>query len=249
MSIESYKALQELMSKVDTPSEAVLLPSEEGVYDPDIIELNDEGKVLVHPMISADEAIFSSAEAYTTGSGILELLKRRVEGCKQPEKLFEPDVIFLVAAIRALTFGSIYHVDVRCAGCGNEFEFDVDSNNLPVKRFGKDDVESEITLSNGQVVKTTHLPFQVLSKLARTDDVDLGYVSRIMSVDGIEDRFAIGEWFKKIPLKLKKELKQHLSQPLGGFDQTTKAECPRCGFENQAEVSLLAGFFFNLLKE
>jgi len=248
MSIESYQALQQLMSKIDVPAEAVRIPGGT-IYPSEVIETDEDGKVLVHGMISTDENLFSSVEAYTSGSGIIELLKRRVEGCHQPERLYEPDVVFLVAAIRAMTFTSIYEVEGVCEHCQKGFVATVDSNNLPVKTYEEDELINEMTLSNGQIVKWTYLPFSELMKLAKIDDPDVGYISRIMSVDGIEDRHAISEWFKRLPLKLKKELTPNFRKKLGGFEaDAAPVECPHCGQTTHVEVDLLAGFFTKLLQ-
>lgn len=248
MSLDTYKALEQLMSKIQTPTEKVRLPAEKGVYPPEVIEFDEDGLVEVSPLITEDERLFASASAFTDGSGVFEMLKKRVEGCHKPELLYEPEVEFLVAAIRALTFTSEYEVKYTCTGCGKENDVIINSNDLMVKSYAAGDTTDGITLKNGQRVEFKQLPSKEQMKLAQAKDPSDQYLARITEVDGITDAFAIGKWFRALPLAIKKELVRPFKIPLGGFEtDDIPTTCPHCQAENKVSVSLVAGFFIRML--
>jgi len=243
----TYKATEELLSKIRTPSETVVLPAASDVYTKDIVEPSIDGKITIHPMITEDERLFASAAAFTEGTGIYETIQKRIPSIKQPRKLYSPDILFLVAALRAISFTSLYEIKHDCTKCGNEINTTVDSNTFQLDEYTKDDLVNSLTLSNGQLLKYRFLTFDEGIRIDKQDDMHAGYIARIIEVDGITDRHAITKWFKALPFKLRSELSEPFRKKLGGFITNIKITCPACNHQNDHEVDILAGFFTQLL--
>jgi len=256
MSIETYKAVESLLSKIEAPQELISIPALQGVYDDSVIKTviddpdSNEIMVRVQPMVTSDEKFFASIDAFSNGTGIMKLLQLRVEGLKQPEKLYPSDVVTLANAIRAVSFGPEINTDVKCSSCGSEFTATVDTRALPITHYDATELDKTITLSNEQTVRYRPVTFLEEVRLDKVEDITEQYVARIISVDDVEDRLAIRKWVEKLPIRYSKELFAAFSKiNLGGIqDSNIPVKCEACGTENKISIDILAGFFIEVLR-
>jgi len=246
MSLDTYKATQALLEKIDMNGELVKMPGA-ACYDEKVIVPNKDGLVTVTPMVTSDEQIFLSPTALTSGEGVRKVLMKRVAGMVNPDALYDPDVEFLLAAIRTVTFTPFYDTRVKCVKCGEIFDSKVNVEDIPCLHYGPEDIESSITLSNGQTVKDRFLTFSESLKI-NDDDSTAVDLARIVSVDGIEDKVAIEKWYLNLRLNLKKEVYAHLDRPLGGFEKNNvHVKCSECGADNITSIDILRDFFVGIL--
>jgi len=245
MSMETYEALNELLSKVDQSGDLIKLPADADVYDKSVVELDPEGNVEVFPMVGDDEELLINARSIVSGRTMLKLIGKKIPAIKKPEMLYDVDVEFCIAAIKAVTFDPTYEHKYVCT-CGRENVALFNSTEFTVRSYSKDDLTSTVTLSNNQVVSMKHLPLNEFLKdpnMTATTKM----VMRIESVDGIEDRVAIKQWLERLKLPLRKEIQEATSQSLGGFQIEDLEHTCECGKKNPARINLLSGFFTQVL--
>lgn len=107
-----------LMKKIQLPGKRFRLPSRGHFYnDGELADSVVNGEIEVLSMSSVDEISLRTPEFLFTGEAIERVFKRCIPEVKKPLKLLAPDVDFLLACLRIVSYGGIYEIKVRCPKC------------------------------------------------------------------------------------------------------------------------------------
>ena len=162
-----------------------------------------------------------------------------------PEMLLG-DRVFILFAIRRVSFGDVYVVNEICPACERTGTYPVDLNLLETKKM-PDVMKRTFTevLPSGRTVKF-HLPtgldeMRVADMATGMDDLS---ITMLMRVETIEDRRATLEGLKALPSKDRNVLRSLFDTHEGGVDTGVDYDCSACGATFKRDLSLDAGFFF-----
>lgn len=196
-----------------------------------------------------EELAFSGA--LKSSKLISEILERCTKEKIDASSLYENDRSYLLYMLRAITYGSTYHISTKCKSCEKRYEVEIDLKDLEVKQLeSEEDLLSTITLPvSGKVVTLRHLIGQdidALSKTIKNTSTSLrdSLAIRIADISGEDKSIAV---YKRILSNLhgrdSAALRKAAHNMGFGLQQEIVEECTFCGEENKLSLEVTEDFF------
>lgn len=266
--------LLQRLSKI--PGTTVALPSRglfytNGELDDECVD----GEVTILPMTTADEIMMRSPDMLFQGTAIDSVVKRCCPQIKKPLELLMGDIDYLLTELRRISYGSQIPITFECecaetdeekekrrASGDNEYlipiqHFIQNKKDLTPKDFNKN---FKVTLSNGQKVVLQPARFSDYLKLQQFNDpesfkdsaflkefVANNFTSLTKSVDEIEDKELIKEWYMELPrLEAEKIKKKIDSNDDWGIEFKYTVKCKHCNQDKDISTQLNPVYFFML---
>jgi hypothetical protein len=171
------------------------------------------------------------------------------------EKILVCDRYYTLIAIRIATYGSMFSFSVKCddgnlGGCGKKFIWDFDlENDLDVYDLPKSTIE-KIANNDNRFEARLYDKLYTFKILTGRDEVIVNrnidkrsdalittaLGSRIISIEGVEHKFQIGEFLEELDFNIQQELLSLFDGIDGGVEGQFEIMCPNCG--NEYEVAL-----------
>lgn len=218
----------------------------------DVIELPSKGllypgknnTVKVQYLTASDENILTSPNLIKNGKVIDVLLERKIKEFPIPVKdMLTGDRNAIMVWLRATGYGEIYPVKLTDPNTYDEFDYDVDLNNLKSKPLGADPDENGLfsfdlprskksikfkllTVSDeSDIVKKTEARNKaVKSQISNTLTYRLE--SQIQSIDGNEDKSYIANFIQVLPAFDSLKFREYSDKIEPGIDLTVEVEGP-----------------------
>jgi len=128
------------------PKIFIKLPSA-GVYcQPGNIQ-GDSNHMPVYGMTGMDEIIMKTPDALLTGESTVQVIASCCPSITNPWDLPTIDITIILAAIRIATFGNTITLTVKCTGCENSSEYEVDLNRI-VEHYMACQYENSVVLKD-----------------------------------------------------------------------------------------------------
>lgn len=235
------------------------------------------GEVVVFPMTTTDEIMMRSPDMLFQGTAIENVVKRCIPQIKKPLDLLVGDVDYILTNLRKISYGPQLPVRYDCdcfkndpekyekvrAEASNEYLIPIDTliqktTPLDAKSFNKD---YKVTLQNGQVVVLQPLRFGDYIKLQQSanksddmnsieeikDYVASNFAAVTKSVDGIEDRELIKEWYRDLYRSETALIKNKIDEfTPWGIDFKYEITCRLCKNKKGLVTQLNPVYFFML---
>jgi hypothetical protein len=234
-----------------------------------------DGEVMCYPMTTTDELFMRSTDMIFQGTAIDNVIKRCIPQIKKPLELLVGDIDYILTQLRKISYGAQIPITYECecaktpeeqkkrqeAGT-NEYLIPVEdliqsAKDLDAKDFNKN---FKIVLGTGQHVTLQPMRFSDFIKInqmdniTENDDIDkiknyvsVNFTSITQSVDGIEDKDMIKEWYSVLPRSETEKIK-HKLENMGnwGIDFKYKIKCRHCKKEKTVITQLNPIYFFTL---
>lgn len=113
-----------LKSYFRVPGLHVKLPSNGAFTPPEDLELSITGELAVFPMTAKDELWSKNPDGLLNGYSIENIIKSCVPGIKNPRKLPNQDIDYLLLAIKKASYGDTLVLQTSCPKCGNVHNFE-----------------------------------------------------------------------------------------------------------------------------
>lgn len=192
---------------MDWQTETTKLPSAGKFYD--VPGVSGEGTVTVGPMTSNEEKLLAGIKNQSDIHTKIDLIIQRCTKNAVPiEQMLITDRLFLLLKIRSLSYGSSYTFKLRCPNCGQQYDREIDLNELEVRYADADEgtpngaivepFEVKLPISNKTVLlrflrvadERDIIKYVQMRKRKTVEQGDPGYSYRtakhIVSVDGEE---------------------------------------------------------------
>ena len=140
-----------LIAAYKKPALYVALPSEGKWYDPKP-KLSVDGELAVYPMSARDELISKTPDALFNGEATVAIIQSCCPDIPNPRQMPVNDLLVVLLAIRAASYGKQIEVDITCTECNHINQMAVDSNVL-LSRVKENTTDPEIILDNGFVIQ------------------------------------------------------------------------------------------------
>jgi hypothetical protein len=265
-----------LMARLNKmPGVTIRLPSRGLFYSNG--ELDDEcvsGEVNIFPMTTTDELMMRSPDMLFQGTAIDHVIKRCLPQIKKPLELLVGDIDYILTQLRRVSYGSHIPITYDC-DCMTEEErklqrqsgdneylipvehFIQNTKELDVKDFNK---QFKIELTNGQRVTLQPLRFCDFIKIQQMQDpeamkvvenikefVATNFAAVTRSVDEIEDKELIKEWYRELPRLQNERIKKKLdSIDHWGIEFKYAITCNHCKQSKELTTQLNPVYFFML---
>jgi len=254
--------LNALLAGLSTQNyEEILLPSRGVLYDSPDLPVN--GVLHLRPMTGQEESILSTVRFMRGGRGIEMIFKNCIQEKNiNTENMLSVDRTFLLVYLRAISYGNMYEVSVRCPDCNHQFDYDIDLN-LPIDYCPESFTKASMTR---QLPKTGYVfNYQLMtgaietqvgqyrdhkSKFSNaTDDSFIYRASMLITEIGnkdakIDQRHGIQALIERLPAQDVNYIRNVLNEPPFGVDTEVKVICPACTSQFPVELPYEANFFF-----
>ncbi len=236
---------------ITLPSKGVFYNGEDGPQN---------GILHLRPMTGEDEQILTTPKFSKRGYGVNLIFKRCCKETIQPDNLLSVDRTYLLIALRSLSYGHEYEVEIKCPECSRAFNTVIRLDQLMVK-YCDDNFQSplmEILPKSGLRLEW-HLP-RGKDELLVTDyrdrrvkeygdnaiDDSLLYRTALMidDIEGLQDKTELLVLLKKLPVGDVAFLRALVNDPPFGVETKSSMTCSYCYHDFEVELPLEAGFFF-----
>lgn len=109
------------------PAIFLTLPSKGRWWEPDSLELSENGDIAVYPMSAKDEITIRTPDALLNGQGVVNVIQSCCPNIKNAWKMPSVDIDAVLISIRIATYGSNMSFDSTCPHCkaANTHEIDL----------------------------------------------------------------------------------------------------------------------------
>ena len=231
------------------------LPSKGKFYqDADDEDLR-KGLIKLLPMGMAEEEILTN-KAYANNSSTFRVLfDTCVESNYPAKKLLSYDGVYLMYALRQITYGDDYHFKIKCSECRKEFNYDMDVSEIDFEELKEKTDEREIKLPVSKYTVTMRLlrlgdeeEISRLEKKYEDEEISenvLNFFVRTTSIrDDKGDELPPSDWiefYSCLPAKDKQAIKKSFENAVN--DPKIVVTCPKCGNKITISVPLTEDFF------
>lgn len=164
------------------PAVYLKLPSQGKNYEPNTLQIPENGEFPVYPMTAIDEISVRTPDALFNGSAIVDLIQSCIPGIKDPWKLNSNDLDAVLIAIRAASGNQTLDIDTLCPKCTETSRFGVNLIAILASlKYGDYDSLLEI---NDLKIKFRPLTYKEMNEIG-TAQFELQ--KRYNAVDSIED--------------------------------------------------------------
>jgi len=247
---------------IETPVEAVPLPSEGKIYPVDSASHNQE-MIEIRAMTAREEDILTSRALIKKGTVISRLLKSCiVDKNVDVDSMISGDRNAIMTAVRITGYGADYTAEVECPDCGERSKQTFNLSELPIKRLEIDPVEPGENLFEFELPATKKtVQFKFLTgkdeqniaveserrkKKRLSGGVDNLITNRlvyaIVSVGDVTDKTKIRTFIGNMPARDSRVLRKYMDGNEPGVEMKAWMDCTSC-FES-SEVNLPIGVSF-----
>lgn len=220
-------------------------------------------KVRIRRMTTAEEKIIYSSR---DGNFITDIVKACVVSpVLDLDKISPADIVYLLYAIRNITFGEKYKQETTCPECGQRQTIEVDITDMEIKMLDADYIEEclKVELPDcGKTLKMRLMPEGEIRKLdnkimkdvvkKNIEDPD-GYefmqklVALVASIDGepVEDKIKTEKFLTNLSMRDYNKIRKQSNEAVKsyGLDTSTVFTCKKCK-EIQEVTAIIAPEFF-----
>jgi len=260
--VTSDPSLNALLTGLSTQTyEVVTLPSRGRFYDG--ADSPTDGVLHIRPMTGQEETVLSTVRFMRGGRGIEMIFKACIQEKNiNTEKLLSLDRTFLLIYLRAISYGNLYEVSVRCPECDHQFDYDIDLN-LPIDYCPENFTNNDLTRTlpkSGYLFKyrlmTGDDETQITAYRDRRakfsnaiDDSFLYKAATLVEEIGnkeakITNRTAIQSLLERLPAQDVNYIRNTVNEPPFGVDTKVQVICPACARDFPVELPYEANFFF-----
>jgi hypothetical protein len=235
--------------------ERVELPSRGKFYDGS--EGPENGILNVRCMTGREEQILLSPTLIKDGEGTNQVLKLCCRESIRPEMLLSEDRNYLLFAIRIITFGPEYKIEVKCPETGRKFSHTINlSENLEVN-YCPDDFDLESLRDN---LPVTGFPFsfrpmrgrdEVLMSRFREkpgkkieESLTFQLALLIDNIEGLTKKDEIATLLNNLPMGDTVYLREVVLTMPFGINKKVQIYSPYSGTEFEVELPMEMSFFF-----
>ncbi len=237
--------------EVKLPSRGVFYHGNDGPQD---------GIIHIRAMTGEEEQILATPRYVKKGVAINMIFQRCIKETVKADELLSVDRTYLLIALRNISYGHEYEVEIRCPDCAKKFSHTIRLDQLMVD-YCPANFQSPLTgvMPKSGLNFTWHLP-RGKDELLVTDyrerrlkeyndaavDDSLLYRIALMldHVEGIRDKTELMILLKKLPIQDVSHLRALAVDPPFGVDTKCDITCPLCFHDFDVELPLEAGFFF-----
>jgi hypothetical protein len=242
-------------TEITLPSRGVFYSGEDGPQN---------GILHIRPMTGEDEQILATPKFARRGVGLNMIFQRCCKEVIKPDSLLSVDRTHLLIALRSISYGHEYEVEIKCPGCDKSFSTILRLDQLMVNfcpvDFGPPLLD---TLPKSGFQFEWHLPRGYDESLvsdyreknhkefgtAGIDDSLLYRMSLMIDeLEGIKDKIELMVLLKKLPIQDVAYLRTLASDPPFGVDTKCPVTCELCYHDFTVDLPLEASFFFPRLK-
>lgn len=259
------------------PGTSIRLPSRGLFYSSGELDSDaSDGEVTLFPMTTTDELMMRSPDMLFQGTAIDNVIRRCAPQIKKPLDLLVGDIDYLLTQLRRISYGAHIPITYECdclkdeatkkkkriAG-DTEYLIPVDhfiqhTKEMDAKDFNR---QFKVQLSNGQKVVLQPLrmgDFIALQQMNSDTEmlkdpetiktfVAANFASVTKSVDEIEDKDLIKEWYAALPRLETEKIKSKLeSIEQWGIDFKYSVTCKSCKKLKEVTTQLNPLYFFTL---
>ena len=246
----------------EIPLESVPLPSK-GIIDPEENPLHMAETIDIRAMRGKDMDILNSPALAKKGTTITEVLKAcLVDKRIDVKNMISGDRDAIMVALRILSFGSEYPVEISCPKCGENQEIEFNLNNVPINSLK---VEPDAL---GENKFSLTLPFSkkkvVVKFLTGTEEEDIMVASQkkkknkvlneglittqmlfsITSVDGKSDRAFVNKFVNNMPARDVLYVQRFLAKNTPSAELKGEFDCNICDENSEVDIPIGASFFW-----
>ena len=249
------------------PTEFVDLPSG-GKYYPDGHPLRNRESVEIKYMTAKEEDILTSQNLIKRGVVFDRLLQSVMVEAIDPNDLLVADKNALLVATRITGYGHEYETEARCPSCSNisNFSFDLSEsqshnskNDANMEALGvretangtfifdlpKINCTVEVKLLNGHDEKKLSYITKAKSKNNMVESFITDTLkSYIVSVNGDTKRETVNVFVDTMPARESRTIRNVYKTVIPQVTIVSPYSCGSCGYEQDMEVPLNAGFFW-----
>jgi hypothetical protein len=261
MAEEKENRLKDFMTFME---EEVPLPSGGATYS------SGASFVTIRPMRGIEEDILTNQRLVRNGKAFDMILSNCVtnwNGINQDELLFG-DMNALFIAIRSISYGSDYNIEITCPECSHKDNIELSLTDFSNKMLG----ENPITVGQNLFLWTSRDGFKITFKLmtskdskniqeierkrkadkfdnpeATVTDILTQVIVSIQSPKGtiVKDKLEIQQIIKKyLPVTVIQEFTNYMNKIRPDFDMSYNHECSGCGNVLPIQIPITAEFFW-----
>jgi hypothetical protein len=254
-------ALEEILLQLRGQSytyDEVVLPSKGTFYNGG--DAPTDGVLHIRPMTGEEEQILATPRYIKKGTAINMIFQRCVKEKIKPDELLSIDRTYLLIALRNISYGHEYEVDIKCPGCDKKFNHTIRLDQLLVE-YCPPEFQSPLTdvLPKSGLNFIWHLPrgrdenlvsdyrekrSKEYGDLAIDDSLLFRIALMIDAIETIRDKTEILILLKKLPIQDISYLRGIAGDPPFGVNTKCEATCSLCYHDFEIELPLEAGFFF-----
>lgn len=258
----AYAEQQKVGASSEVPDVSVPLPSKGKVYSSDnVLFLADS--VDVRAMTAKDENILSSLALLKKGQNLTQVMKACITNkLVDPEAMLIGDRNAVLIAIRNVSYGPEYLVDVRCPACDASQEHVFDMSRLPMKVLDTDPIVSSTNLFRFELPRSKkEVNFKLLTgrdvaeqdraaqqrkkNNVQSDDVITSAIhSQVVSIGGEDDRNKLLRLVENMSSFDSLALREHMADVVPGVDMVQEMTCSSCDAVQEVEVPMGPEFFW-----
>ncbi len=215
-----------------------------------------------------EESIFSDRKLAKTGGQSDALLRACWTGLTDPgpydfvdavdwSETLQADREFVLVKMRTLTYGSKYAFDVRCSSCRETIEWEIDLDELPVRKLSdegrrrfQDGNRFETVIDDGQprrvvfrlVVGHDERKLVQLKRRGGQASLAQALVMRIHEIEGVEHHELL-TYLSDLSLGDAERLDEVFDEEDFGVETEIEIECPHCLGEQAIDIPFDITFF------
>ena len=239
-----------------TEASTIQLPSGGKFYQDSEDEDLRKGYIKLLPMGLAEEEILTN-KAYARNSSTFRVLFDTCMESNYPaKKLLSYDSVFLMYALRQITYGNDYNFSVKCADCGKEFPYTMDISDVDFKELEDKTDERTIELPVSKYSATLRLlrlgdeeeAARLASKYEDDEEVTdtvINFFVRTVSIrDDKGDELSPDDWlefYTCLPAKDRRAIQESFANAI--MDPKIDIICPKCGNKITISIPWTQDFF------
>jgi hypothetical protein len=246
----------------EVPIESVPIPSRGTVYA-EGSALHGQETLDIRAMTAREEDILTSRALIKKGTVITNLLQSCIVDKRvNVSEMLIGDRNAVMVALRITGYGSEYHAEAECPGCGSKSKQEFSLSELPVKpldiepaAIGQNlfDFLLPVTKKN---VKFKFLTgndeeeiLQIQERKKKTGAVADSLVTTrlqysVVSIDGKTDKALISNFIRNMPARDSLSLRNYIDKHEPGIDMKVYMDCPSCSESTEIRMPMGAGFFW-----
>lgn len=229
------------------------LPSKGKFYQDSPDEDLRNGIIKLYPMSMADEEILTNESFIRNGTWMRQILDSCMASDYDARRILDFDAIYILYALRKITYGDAYHFRVTCDECGHRFDYDMNISDIEWAELPENAMdERPILLPISRYTATMRLPrvdtaekVDKIKKQYKCSERTAAYIARTISVsDDAGVQIIPSDWadfYEALPAQDRKTINDSFE----GLFQTPKMdlECPECGNQIELSVPIESDFF------
>jgi hypothetical protein len=265
---ESQKEFQKIPEefierKPEVTSDLVKLPSKGKLY-PVTSSLHGADTIEIRHMTGLEEDILTTRSLLRSGKAIDKVLKNCIlDKSVNIDDLIIGDKNAIMIALRTVSYGPEYQIEVECPSCGEKDIFEFDLSILEMNTLDIEPVEPGVNkfefklpvsdktiffkfLASGEDKQLNELQ-DIMRKKANVQvdsNVTSSLKATIVAVEGIEDKKVISDFCERIHVRDSKALRKYIDKVRPDVIMKQQFSCKSCGDSREVNVPITTEFFW-----